>query len=478
MSSHECFLQAILSDPEDDARRLVYADWLDENGDPERAELIRVQCELAPGVEDGERLVALKTRERALCRANGERWLGPLWSDITTRFECGMACLLLTLSEFHSKKVQKSAPEWFVRGGVQELSVHGPSRLLSTAAVSPLLARLHTLSLVCATVHDENAKQLAASPHVSNLRSLAMKANHLGEEGLAALTSASSLSRLTSLRLDDFHLGVGGVRAVLESPHLANLTDLDLSYHGRRRAQDFASLADCIGLRRLRRLNLHGNKIGPASLRALVNSGNLTELIELNLGLNPLGDEGCRVLAGTQGLGRLQRLRASCCGVSVSGARELIGAAGLPALSELDLSFNRINESGIEALASLPQLGRLQTLRLGGQHLLDPGARALAASPPLGRLKELDLSFCQFSANGIRALANSPNLSNLRLLNLDHSCPEPCADAVTELASARGLPRLARLCLSGWKIEDAGRAALQARFGGRALLQWNPSSFS
>src|SRR5262249_33243318 len=172
MSSHEGFLQAILDDPEDDARRLVYADWLDENGDPERAELIRVQCELARGVEDGERLVALKTRERALCRANGERWLGPLWSDIITRVERGTACLLLTLSEFHSKKVQKAAPEWFVRGGVQELSLHGPSRLLSAAAASPLLARLHTLSLVCATVHDENAKQLAASPHVSNLRSL------------------------------------------------------------------------------------------------------------------------------------------------------------------------------------------------------------------------------------------------------------------------------------------------------------------
>src|SRR5262245_26127460 len=461
MSSHEGFLQAILDDPEDDARRLVYADWLDENGDPERAELIRVQCELARGVEDGERLVALKTHERALCRANGERWLGPLWSDITTRFERGTACLLLTLSEFHSKKVQRAAPEWFVRGGVQELSLHGPTRLLSAAAASPLLARLHTLSLVCATVHDENAKQLAASPHVSNLRSLAMKGNHLGEEGLAALTSSPCLSRLTSLCLDDLHIGVRAIRGVLDSPHLANLTDFDLSYHGRRRAQDFASLADCSGLRRLRRLNLHGNKIRPAGLRALVNSGNLAELVELNLGLNPLGENGCEILARTQGLGKLQRLRMSCCQVHRFGAEWLICSPRLPSLTELDLSFNRVDEAGVAALASLPQLGRLQTLRLGGRQLLDPGARALAASPHLGRLKELDLSFCQFSANGIRALANSPNLSNLRVLNLDHSCPEPCADAVTELASARGIPRLARLSLSGWKIDDAGRAALQ-----------------
>src|SRR5438094_91305 len=101
MSSHEAFLQAILDDPADDTRRLVYSDWLEENGDPERAELIRIQCELARGVDDGPRLVALKTRERDLCRVNGPRWLGPLWSNITTEFERGTACLLLTLSEFH-----------------------------------------------------------------------------------------------------------------------------------------------------------------------------------------------------------------------------------------------------------------------------------------------------------------------------------------------------------------------------------------
>src|SRR5688572_17928114 len=38
---------AIRTNPEDDTPRLVYADWLQENGDEERAEFIRVQCELA-----------------------------------------------------------------------------------------------------------------------------------------------------------------------------------------------------------------------------------------------------------------------------------------------------------------------------------------------------------------------------------------------------------------------------------------------
>jgi uncharacterized protein (TIGR02996 family) len=43
----EAFLRAIGAAPEDDAPRLVYADWLDDRGDAARAEFIRVQCELA-----------------------------------------------------------------------------------------------------------------------------------------------------------------------------------------------------------------------------------------------------------------------------------------------------------------------------------------------------------------------------------------------------------------------------------------------
>ena len=44
---YEPFLRAICENPEDDTVRLVYADWLDENGDADRAEFIRVHCELA-----------------------------------------------------------------------------------------------------------------------------------------------------------------------------------------------------------------------------------------------------------------------------------------------------------------------------------------------------------------------------------------------------------------------------------------------
>lgn len=47
MSDEAALLAAIIANPDDDTVRLVYADWLDENGRSERAEFIRVQIAVA-----------------------------------------------------------------------------------------------------------------------------------------------------------------------------------------------------------------------------------------------------------------------------------------------------------------------------------------------------------------------------------------------------------------------------------------------
>jgi uncharacterized protein (TIGR02996 family) len=44
MSDRAALLRTILAAPADDAPRLVYADWCDEHGEPERAKLIRLMC--------------------------------------------------------------------------------------------------------------------------------------------------------------------------------------------------------------------------------------------------------------------------------------------------------------------------------------------------------------------------------------------------------------------------------------------------
>jgi uncharacterized protein (TIGR02996 family) len=45
MTEREALVAAVIAEPEDDLPRLVYADWLDEHGESERAEFIRVQIE-------------------------------------------------------------------------------------------------------------------------------------------------------------------------------------------------------------------------------------------------------------------------------------------------------------------------------------------------------------------------------------------------------------------------------------------------
>jgi uncharacterized protein (TIGR02996 family) len=47
MTHEDAFLADILEHPADDTPRLVYADWLEEHGQAERAEFIRVQCAIA-----------------------------------------------------------------------------------------------------------------------------------------------------------------------------------------------------------------------------------------------------------------------------------------------------------------------------------------------------------------------------------------------------------------------------------------------
>lgn len=47
MSTEDAFVRNILDNPDDDVPRLVFSDWLEENGRCSHAELIRVQCELA-----------------------------------------------------------------------------------------------------------------------------------------------------------------------------------------------------------------------------------------------------------------------------------------------------------------------------------------------------------------------------------------------------------------------------------------------
>jgi uncharacterized protein (TIGR02996 family) len=85
MSDAPALLAAIRAAPDDDAPRLIYADWLDEHGQPERAEFIRVQCELAR-----RKNRALRRREAELLAEHHDAFVGHLAvPGLRFRFERG-----------------------------------------------------------------------------------------------------------------------------------------------------------------------------------------------------------------------------------------------------------------------------------------------------------------------------------------------------------------------------------------------------
>lgn len=65
MTDRDSLLRAILTDPHDDLPRLVFADWLEERGEGDRAEFVRAQCDLA-------RLRALGCHEGESCNVTGQ----------------------------------------------------------------------------------------------------------------------------------------------------------------------------------------------------------------------------------------------------------------------------------------------------------------------------------------------------------------------------------------------------------------------
>jgi uncharacterized protein (TIGR02996 family) len=75
------FVQAIATNPDDDGPRLMFADFLEERGDPAsivRAEFIRVQCAIAQQQSSSDMLDRLCEREMNLLEANWRLWLRPV----------------------------------------------------------------------------------------------------------------------------------------------------------------------------------------------------------------------------------------------------------------------------------------------------------------------------------------------------------------------------------------------------------------
>lgn len=201
MTDEESFLAAIFANPDDDAPRLMYADWLTERGNP-RGEFIRVQIEMSrPQDRRSEVYRGLRGREAELRIRHRNEWLG-----CPTRRMKGCT---------------------FRRGFVETVRI---SNILLPNAELERLFRLHpvrTLHLR-GEVTYEVIKRLMALP-LGTLRDLILsRTSYLTSDGVIVLAQSPVLSHLTHLDLSFNRIANRGARALIESPHLSQLTSLDL----------------------------------------------------------------------------------------------------------------------------------------------------------------------------------------------------------------------------------------------------------
>jgi uncharacterized protein (TIGR02996 family) len=405
-------LQACKEVPEDDTPRLVLADWLEEHGDPARAECIRVQCALATDELAKSEREALKRRRDQIRRQHEKAWLRPFAKLTGARrgFDRGLIQIIVEDAQvFLSDSVQALAgtEAW---AWVEQLTfrikdwLHGRLRFKDWPRLlaSPLL-QVPKLTIWKSPLGHEGAKLLGEAPHTGHLRELELWGTGIGDEGTAALAAASAVSKLTSLALVyDHGVGPKGTGALADSPHLSQL----------------------------RKLNLSGNKIGDAGADALAASPHLARLTSLNLGAIELGPAGAAALARSRHLVHLTEFDLGHNAIGDKGAEALADSSNLKNVVRLELTGNSIGEKGIAALAASPHLGQLRELILDQNRFGDAGAAALAASPILRNLRRLGLRSTEISDDGARALAASQHMNRSMHLRLIYNSIGPKAKAL------------------------------------------------
>ena len=176
MSVHDAFIQSIRDAPDDDVPRLIYADYLEEHGDPVRAEFIRLQCQIARQREDENDPAArqLRSHEYQFLRDHEDAWLG----------------------EAAPIRKERTFDPTFRRGFVEACGIAAPQLLEHATTLMrcmPLWTEA-TLSRGRGLV-----RQLVSLPEFSQLRRLTF-AGQLDVEDTRALAGWPGLAELHSLR--------------------------------------------------------------------------------------------------------------------------------------------------------------------------------------------------------------------------------------------------------------------------------------
>lgn len=475
MTADEAFLRDIAANPDDDATRLIYADWLDENGDPARAEFIRVQIGLASLPEEDDRRWPLLAREQVLLAAHEGEWRRPfeqffsqdppaatLWTRVrgllrrpgrelpraTGTFERGFLqsidighVRLLSEAEQYARthplvSLQFSVPDRVESFWLSEPGLHLPHlrkltlRIEGRAIIMKvLLQQIPSFFPFVAHLNaDIAALDLFDFGWIRRLQSLEVSAHNVGSH-VSAMASLSRTDENTLVRLHLRSSGLTprGAQELVRTHGLPHLRELDLSGNELLDPGAAAIIASPLAAQ-LRKLCLSHNGLGPATGRAIAATPALSSLTHLDLSGNSLGDVGARALASAGHLRNLVRLDLSGCEIGANGLSALARSEHLAGLRSLLLSslvsrtsqrLNRLGDQGATLLARTSWLTRLTRLELRHTGIGAEGTAVLAQSEALSNLRSLDLTGNDIGDQGVRALIHSPHLGKLQQLRVD-----------------------------------------------------------
>ncbi len=344
MSARVTFLQAIKREPNNDALRLAYADWLGGHGDAERAEFIRVQIDSeryqagsSEHERQTERAVELLSRHRT-------QWIAGYESAIPAGTD-----LSLGRPYYHYEQGIRLSNLWFRRGFVDEIVFRDRSFfLLDCSDIRPTgplpilrLQFFHPGSCTRLGPLEDFVEQLAAAPLLSCFREVRLEGGFSGttDEGLRLLANEPSLlAKLGGLCLSEDEVGDPGILPILESPHLIQFRELAI---------------DC-------------TKCTEAVLHLLIHSDRFRGMTYLRLDYTIAGGRGLRLFGSP---GRWPQLRCLCigdCGLDDLTLRGLMRPGAFPSVELLDLHSSQIRFHAIQALLQSGAFPKLQVLGLGG----------------------------------------------------------------------------------------------------------------
>jgi uncharacterized protein (TIGR02996 family) len=202
------FLLTIRKQPNDNAPRLIYADWLEERGKEDRAVFIRLQCVLEDMDWNHPQRAELQAKADRLLTEHREEWLAQL-------------CAVMPMLRDEDDII-------FTRGFLS-VTLHRVEDLEYTAGLPSVALLLEVcLDLYGNAIGDEGVQALARSPFLQNLTQLDLFDNDIGDAGVRALAQSRFLQNVTHLDLIHHGISDAGVRALAGSSHLQNLTTLNL----------------------------------------------------------------------------------------------------------------------------------------------------------------------------------------------------------------------------------------------------------